>query len=396
MKTQIYQDNTDWVWDLRVREACERYQRTRTIDDNLLVGYDQQGRWRGLQQRVNGADFERWLTVGLESEDIGEERLTTMSPSGQLHLLCNYCHTGDSELHLPYQSVAGGVFAKQACSVFAPNLGVVGGELAAGSAGILDAPRLERVGGDLWAGSLEEFHVEFLSRVGGLYLSKTRQLHAPRLQVVAGELLARSARSVDLPQLRHVLADVNLNKACVLDLPELMQVEGAIQADGARMLSLPSLVRMAGYLSANRARSIHCPKIALAPHELSAPAASEFIRTDDQGRQTLLTSIRDDRRGSYSTEISHVRGDLVVPNARHLHAPNLVSVIGSFEADKALTIHAPQLRWVGEDLYSESAPDYCPADVICGGAWYGHPNAKKTWVETQARRALRGGPGFEL
>ncbi|MCP5543858.1 MAG: hypothetical protein H7A49_08120 [Akkermansiaceae bacterium] len=396
MSVQLYHDTSSYEWDLRVRDACAEYQRTRRIDELLIAGFSQHGRWHGLRQRSNGVEFPAWLMNGLQAETIPKNRLERVSETGEFHLLSSYVDDRTGEVHLPWHSVGGAVHLEKAAVVRAPNLRVVGGEVVAWSATEIEIPCLERIEESLWAGAVTELHAPKLTSVGGLYLAGAATIHAPDLGVVNGEFLARSAGCASLPKLAHVLADLNLDGVNDLSLPALRQVEGAIQADRAKRVSSPELARVAGYVSCNRARSIHAPCLVLAPHEISAPHAREFIRVGSGGERILHASIRNEGKIAVRTDFTHIHGDLLVPHAKRISAPNLVSLSGSLEADEAIAVDAPSLRWVGGDLITESAPDFFPAQVLCGGEWVGHPEARKRWAERQARHALRDGPGFEL
>lgn len=264
------------------------------------------------------------------------------------------------------------------------------------SAEVVEIPCLQHIGGSLWAGSVTSFQAESLDHVAGLYLGAAKSLHTPRLRVVSGELLAIRATRVELPKLSYVLAEMNLNSATKVELPSLRQVEGAIQADKASGIFAPELARVAGFVSANRARSVHMPKLTLAPHEISAPLAREYIRTNEVGERVLHASIRDEGAGPVKCDFTRILGDLLIDKATSVHAPNLVFVGGNFEASSAKTIHAPLLMCVGEDLCSESAPGFWVTGIVCGGTWYAHPDARANWQAMLARQAIRDDSGLEL
>lgn len=396
MHLELYHDTLEFDRDMRIRAALESYRHNRRIEDVLLVGFDQHGRWLGLKQRLNGADFPLWMTASLSAEVIPKARLTTTSVEGEIALLCSWVDSGDGRVDLPFYKIAGDLRAVKGRAIHAPRLSFVGGEMSLGSAEVVEIPRLQHIGGSLWAGSVISFQAEALERVAGLYLCAATSLRAPELRVASGELLATRATRVELPKLSYVLADMNLNCAAKVELPSLRQVEGAIQADKASVIFAPELARVAGFVSANRARSVHMPKLTLAPHEISAPRAGEFIRLNEAGERALHASICDERAGPVKCDFTRILGDLLIDKATRVDVPNLIFVGGSFDASSAKTIHAPLLTCVGEDLCSESAPGFWAAGVVCGGAWYAHPDARANWLAMLARQALNDGPGLEL
>ena len=393
---ELYHDTLEFDWDMRIRTALESYRHTRQIGDVLLAGFDQHGRWLGLKQRLNGVDFPLWMTARLSTEVIPKARLTTTSDEGEIALLCSWVDSGEGSLDLPFCEIAGDLRAEKARVIHAPHLRFVGGEMSLWSAEVVGIPQLQHIGGSLWAGSVISFQAESLDQVAGLYLGAAKSLRAPDLRVVSGELLATRATRVELPKLSHVLAEMNFNSAAKVELPSLRQVEGAIQADKASVIFAPELARVAGFVSTNRARSVHMPKLTLAPHEISAPRAGEFIRLNEAGERVLHASIRDERAGPVKCDFTRILGDLLVDKATSVHAPNLVFVGGTFDANAAATIHVPQLKCVGEDFITESAPGFWVTGVVCGGTWYAHPDARANWLATLARQAIRDDSEFEL
>lgn len=393
--TQFHIQNSASAWDQKVRDACIQYHDTGAIGDVLLAGFDQHGRWSGLQQKTNGAHFPAAMTARLADEVVPEARRSKITPAGESVMLCSYHTEARGRVHLPFHRIAGGLRATKAMHFEAADLRSVGGDLALWSAKVVITPSLQKIGGCLWASSATRVLADRLESASGLSAPLARHLCLPRLMLVDGDLNVGDATRIDMPKLKYVLGDLDAGHAKRLELPELRQVEGDLLVNRAKSLNLPALLRVEGLVGANLAKTLHAPKLSVDLWHLSAPCAREFIRTNATGEKTLHASIRDETARAVYCDFAHILGDVVAYNASAFRAPNLVSVGGDLVAMSAEMFEAPRLGSVGGDLDTSSARDFWKYDFVCR-LWYPHPEAHKDWMARKARDALRCDSTMEL
>lgn len=377
-------------WDKAVVEACDHYNRSGEIQNILLTGFDQKGRWIGLKKRTNGLSFPRSLTAKLSREKIPVTRCVTTNSAGESVLFSSFHSSSNSLVLLPFHHVAGWIRAKNATAFSAPQLRSVGWDMELRSSTRLVIPSLVKVGGKIRACSVVSFVADRLQSVGGgLNTIGASKLHAPLLRLVGGALQAESATHLDLSGLWGVMEEMNCDSAEELYLPELRQVDGTLLANRARTLVAPELCSV-DFLFANSATSVQVPKLVCHATYISVTQAREFIEIDDMGGKTLHASIYDNLAESVFIDFVCVKGHIEV-SAKSFHAPNLESVGGDLLADSAREVVAPRLRRVGGKLDTSSAREFWKTDLHCG-AWTQHPDAKKVRLAREARSALHEDP----
>ena len=70
-------------------------------------------------------------------------------------------------------------------------------------------------------------------------------------------------------------------------------------------------------------------------------------------------------------------GAICARNAHRFSAPCLSAVISDLVVPSAIEFDTPDLVFVGGNLNSESAPNFCPVDLVVMGKWTMHPAARK-------------------
>jgi hypothetical protein len=320
-------------WGKLMQDAIAHFESTGEIQEILLPGFDQRGRWT-YSFSVEGV--EEALFEKLAGTKLDPVRLTNTNVSGETTLLCSFVDESEVAVAIPYHHVKGEIVIHNAGTFDAPMLLSVGERMVSICAMEFRIPKLQSVGGALEAQSAVKFNAPNLQSVGGWLCAQVAgEFHAPKLQSVGGGLDAGVAKKFHIPQLQVVEKGLDAGSALNFDAPDLQSVGGDLNAGSAVQFNAPKL--------------------------------------------------------------ESVGGDLIDYDAEDFCAPNLVSVEGSMDAGSATKLIAGKLNRVGRNLNTRMARNFYKRSLEKNGVgenWEFNPEAKKLWEAVQAAQASQ--PSLEI
>lgn len=216
--------------------ALSHYKNTGEIQDSLLTFFNQDGIWQCLWKPKDHNGFPP-----LDKEVIPKERLVKEDETGHLHLMTSFYNRGTEELEFSYSSIKGNLDAPYAKSLFAPQLGHIGGWLNMYWAQEIYTPQLRATGGQLNGTKAKSITAPRLTHTGGCLGLGAKTILLPQLRFTIGSLYLPNAKRVFTPQLNHVGGDIYANNAEIFDAPKLKEVNGSIPKTCLKHLDAPQL-----------------------------------------------------------------------------------------------------------------------------------------------------------
>jgi len=161
--------------------AIEKFNSSGEIDQAILPGFDQTGKWVGVWQNPYTKAFEEKL----RDYTLPEHRRISINGKGETVLNTSYIETtGSNSIKLSFAHIKGIINLPKTKEFFAPNLQSVGGSVLLGHCKKCDISRLKIVLGPLHLGSLLEVTL-------------------PQLHTIQGPANFYSAQKLRLPALKH-------------------------------------------------------------------------------------------------------------------------------------------------------------------------------------------------
>jgi hypothetical protein len=103
-------DNEIEIWEKLVTDACTHYKLTNEIQDILLPGFDQMGRWSST---ILIRDRSKAHIAKLIGATIPLDRLVSKNKTGESILLCSFVDDSDGVVTIPYHHVKGSILTRR-------------------------------------------------------------------------------------------------------------------------------------------------------------------------------------------------------------------------------------------------------------------------------------------
>lgn len=189
---------------------------------------------------------------------------------------------------------------------------------------------------------------------------KNARITAPSLRTVGGSFTVKSGFLVHLPHLRSVGGNLDTWETVKFRVPRLQTVGGDLRV---YHYAPPSLTTVGGRVWLFWTPDAVLPRLRHAGGSVVPHLCERFE----------------------SPELRTVGGDLSCgDHAKKVLVPRLESVGGDFSAARAAIISANCLRTVGGSIHSQSAKKFFRSDVLIGGTWFAHPEARMRHRALQA------------
>lgn len=195
---------------------------------------------------------------------------------------------------------------------------------------------------------------------GSIRIKSLEAVSAPNLKTVDGYFYSCTDANVSLPNLVSVGGDFDFQGTLNLHVPKLTSVGGSLMVIECE---LPNLETVGNRLWGFWSGPLHVPMLRTVGGSFEIEGAESLIAP-------ALEWVCFDLSLSYiTTEFS---------------ANRLVEVGGSLDARSARIFHAAALKSVGDNLNTESAPDFYRPDFDDLLFWEMHPDAKARWQMREA------------
>jgi hypothetical protein len=197
---------------------------------------------------------------------------------------------------------------------------------------------------------------------GSIRIRSLESVSAPNLKTVDGYFYSCTDANVSLPNLVSVGGDFDFQGTLRLHVPKLTSVGGSLMVIECDLPCLETVGnRLWGYWNG----TLYVPKLRSVGGSFEIEGAESVIAPS-------LEWVCFDLSLSFVTT--------------EFRANNLVEVGGSLDARSARIFHAASLKFVGDNLNTEAAPDFYRPDFDDSLFWEMHPDAKFRW---QMREAVR-------
>ncbi|MCP5547775.1 MAG: hypothetical protein H7A50_10430 [Akkermansiaceae bacterium] len=249
--------------------------RTGEIRDELVMYFDQHGRWFGDPQAWQENTHLDMLDR-MHGAVLPVARRTARSRAG-MRLLTSFVWAETKPAVINHVEVAGSILLTTKTMCSAPNLRNVGGSLVSKTCPKVDFPQLRQVNGDLEIGTSVIFCARRLQQVGRNMT--VPDFDFPCLRAVGGSLLVSWARNISAPQLRTVGASLEARFIRDLVAPELREVGGNLTIRGiVERIIVPRLETIQGEFLADHAIDISADRLKSVGLSIHTRKAKSFFR----------------------------------------------------------------------------------------------------------------------
>ena len=190
---------------------------------------------------------------------------------------------------------------------------------------------------------------------GAIIIKSLERISAPNLRSVGGDCYSCSDDEVCFPILQRVGGDFDFQGTVRMQAPSLIEVGGSLMGN---QFDMPNLECVGNRLSGFWGEDMYLPKL--------RQVGGSF---DIAGPGRLLAPV-----------LECVNGDIILSyTTTEFRANRLVEVGGALDARFARIFHAAALQYVGDELNTESAPDFYLPDLEDLPQWSMHPDAERRW-----------------
>ena len=177
-----------------MQDAIAHFESTGEIQEILLPGFDQRGRWT-YSFSVEGV--EEALFEKLAGTKLDPVRLTNTNVSGETTLLCSFVDESEVAVAIPYHHVKGEIVIHNAGTFDAPMLLSVGERMVSICAMEFRIPKLQSVGGGI-GGSIRRQIQCAQPAIGGRVAMRPSSRRIPRAQAAIrwGRLGCRRCKEI--------------------------------------------------------------------------------------------------------------------------------------------------------------------------------------------------------